>query len=223
MYKVLKMLTLHELEEILMPDYTIRSNITPEQKIEEGKICVHKVTEGLLKQDEIEELLEEFNKRESKEAIFCYHIDKIECDFQAKIYDLEGKMDFEKTRSDLAYFKDRANEIDKVAKTASDFWIEFDKPKYEDDAIFKELIKEIQNYEISKQYDKKILEKGLPNYLERDLENLKEGMKNKVSYLDCLIDELQGSVNSAFVDGNITEEQCDYLYKKYIRMEIEND
>ncbi len=145
MYKVLKMLTLHELEEILMPDYTIRSNITPEQKIEEGKICVHKVTEGLLKQNEIEELLDEFNKRESKEAIFCYHIDKIECDFQAKIYDLEGKMDFEKTRSDLAYFKDRANEIDKVAKTASDFWIEFDKPKYEDDAIFKELIKEIQN------------------------------------------------------------------------------
>lgn len=39
-----------------------------------------------------------------------------------------------------------------------------------------------------------------------------------MSYLDCLIDELQGSVNSAVVDGDITEEQCDYLYKKYIRM-----
>ena len=30
------------------------------------------------------------------------------------------------------------------------------------------------------------------------------------------INELQGSVNSAWVDGDITEEQCDYLYKKYI-------
>ena len=64
-----------------------------------------------------------------------------------------------------------------------------------------------------------ILEKCLPSYLERDLQNLKNGIKNKVSYLDCLINELQGSINSAWVDGEITEEQCDYLYKKYIRME----
>lgn len=66
-------------------------------------------------------------------------------------------------------------------------------------------------------YDDKILEKCLPKYLEEDLKRLKEGIKNKVTYIDCLI--LQGSVNSAFVDGNITEEQCDYLYEKYIRME----
>ena len=68
-------------------------------------------------------------------------------------------------------------------------------------------------------YDEKILEKCLPSYLERDLENLKEGLKNNVSYIDCLINELQGSINSAFVDGDISEEQCDYLYKKYVRME----
>ena len=67
--------------------------------------------------------------------------------------------------------------------------------------------------------DDNILEKCLPKYLEEDLAKLKEGMKNNVSYLDCLINELQGSVNSAFIDGDITEEQCDYLYKKYIRME----
>ena len=66
------------------------------------------------------------------------------------------------------------------------------------------------------EYNEKILEKCLPKYLENDLKNLKEGIKNKVSYLDCLIDELQGSVNSAWVDGDITEEQCDYFYRKYI-------
>lgn len=70
------------------------------------------------------------------------------------------------------------------------------------------------------EYKEEILEKCLPKYLEDDLNNLKEGIKNKVSYIDCLINELQGSVNSAFVDGDITEEQCDYLYEKYIRMEI---
>ena len=65
-------------------------------------------------------------------------------------------------------------------------------------------------------YDEGILEKCLPTYLENDLKNLKEGIKNKVKYLDCLINELQGSVNSAFVDGDITEEQCDYLYRKSV-------
>ena len=64
--------------------------------------------------------------------------------------------------------------------------------------------------------DKTYLEKCLPKYLENDLENLKQGIKNKVSYIDCLINELQGSINSAFVDGDITEEQCDYLFAKYI-------
>ena len=66
------------------------------------------------------------------------------------------------------------------------------------------------------EYNEEILEKCLPKYLENDLKNLKEGIKNKVSYLDCLIDELQGSVNSAWVDGDITEEQCDYFYRKNI-------
>ena len=65
-------------------------------------------------------------------------------------------------------------------------------------------------------YNEEILEKCLPKYLEDDLKNLKEGIKNKVSYLDCLVNELQGSVNSAFIDEDITEEQCDYLYRKYI-------
>ena len=68
-------------------------------------------------------------------------------------------------------------------------------------------------------YDEKILEIGLPKYLENDIKNLKEGIEKKLSYIDCLIDEVQGSINSAWTDGDITEEQCDYLYKKYVRME----
>ncbi len=64
--------------------------------------------------------------------------------------------------------------------------------------------------------DKTYLEKNLPKYLEDDINRLKEGIKNNVSYVDCLINEVQGSANSACVDGIITEEQCDYIYKKYI-------
>lgn len=145
MYKVLKMLTLHELEEIKMGDLTLRSGITKEEKIELGKKCVKDVTDGLFKQNEIEQLLDEFNAQLTKEAIFCYHIDKIECDFQAKVYDLQGAFSYEKAKEDLPFYGYRAGEIEKKAKTASDFWIEYDRPKYEDDEIFKELINEIQN------------------------------------------------------------------------------
>ena len=73
--------------------------------------------------------------------------------------------------------------------------------------------------DIMKGYNEEILEKCLPSYLEYDLKRLKEGLKNNDTKLDCLISELQGSINSAWVDGDITEEQCNYLYRKYIRME----
>lgn len=70
--------------------------------------------------------------------------------------------------------------------------------------------------ENKKVYNEEILEKGLPVYLERDIENLKKGIKNKVRYIDCLMNEVQDSINCAWVDGDISDEQCDYLYKKYI-------
>lgn len=144
MEKVLYMLTLHELEETLMPDYNLRSNITPEEKRKQGTYCVHKATKGLLKQEKIETLLKEFNERETKEAKFCYLIDKAECDFQAKLYDLEGVMSISEARKDLDYYGDRKDEIDKVSINPSDYWIEWDKPIFKDDLIFKNLINDIQ-------------------------------------------------------------------------------
>lgn len=145
MYKVLKMLTLHELEEILMGDLTIRSNVTVDEKIIKGKKCVHEVVKDLMEAKEIEALLDEFNARITKEALFCYHIDKIECDFQAKTYDLEGVFSYEKAKEDLEFFGDRRKEVENNSKCASDIWIEYDKPKFNDDEIFKSLIEDIQN------------------------------------------------------------------------------
>ena len=37
------------------------------------------------------------------------------------------------------------HEIKSKSKTASDFWIEYDKPRFEENEIFKDLINEIQN------------------------------------------------------------------------------
>lgn len=72
-------------------------------------------------------------------------------------------------------------------------------------------------------YNEEILEKCLPKYLEEDLKRFKEGLKNNSSLLDCLICELQDSINCAYVDDEITEAQCDYLYKKYIYGGLDDD
>ena len=144
MFKVLKMITLHELEETIIKDFTIRDSISKEEKIKLGKEAVKEATKGLIKQEEIETLLDEFNKHETKESLFCYHIDKIECDFQAKVYDLQGVFDINNAKEDLAFYGDDAKRVSEAAKCASDYWIEYDKRLYNDDVIFKSLIEDIQ-------------------------------------------------------------------------------
>ena len=144
MYKVLKMISLHELEETIMKDYTVRDNITKEEKIKQGKECVIKATDGMIKQDEIVRLLDEFNEHLTKESIFCYHIDKIECDFQAKIYDLKGQIKIENMLEDLKYYGEEGTIIKTKVNVASDVWIECDKKIYMGDKIFESLINDIQ-------------------------------------------------------------------------------
>ena len=138
------MVSLHELEETIMKDYTVRDNITKEEKIKRGKECVIKATEGMIKQDEIVRLLDEFNERLTKESIFCYHIDKIECDFQAKIYDLKGQIKMENMLEDLKYYGEEGTIIKTKVNVASDVWIECDKKIYMGDKIFESLINDIQ-------------------------------------------------------------------------------
>ena len=144
MYKVLKMLALHELEETIIKDYTVRDKITREEKLEQGRASVKMVTEGLIAQNEIEDLLEEYNAHESKESVFCYHIDKIECDFQAKIYDLNGYFSKEEALKDRAFHEEEYRAKIENINNASDVWIEYDKRLYKDDNLFKNLIEDIQ-------------------------------------------------------------------------------
>ena len=143
MYKVLKMLTIHELDEVLKPDFTLRSGITNEEKIKIGVESVNVVASTLSSRDELISLVNEFNEGKTKEARFCYLIDKMECDMQAKVYDLDGNFLIEKAKEDLVYYGSSAKKIEKNAKTASDYWILYDKPKFKNDKIFKLLCDEL--------------------------------------------------------------------------------
>ena len=65
-----------------------------------------------------------------------------------------------------------------------------------------------------------ILEASLPRYLKNDLVALEEGLMNNSTLLDCLYCEVQGSINSALYDREITQEQADHLRRKYLQLEI---
>lgn len=60
-------------------------------------------------------------------------------------------------------------------------------------------------------------EKGLPEYLQHDLDTYKEALEHGSNILDCLWGELYGSINAAVIDDNaITPEHADYLRQKYL-------
>lgn len=64
--------------------------------------------------------------------------------------------------------------------------------------------------------DRSYLETELPASLQKALNEYTQGEKNRVSYLDCLWDELYGAINSNQWSNAITKEQADYLREKYL-------
>ncbi len=70
-----------------------------------------------------------------------------------------------------------------------------------------------------KPLNKDYLEVDLPKFLQNDIDALIEGQRKQVLYVDCLKDEVYGSINAAYYDGTITEEQLIYLRKKYLGFE----
>ena len=63
---------------------------------------------------------------------------------------------------------------------------------------------------------KNYLESGLPDSIQKAIDDYLQGEKDRVLHLDCLSDELYGAINSNLWGGRINEEQADYLRKKYL-------
>lgn len=65
-------------------------------------------------------------------------------------------------------------------------------------------------------------EVNLPKFLKDDIEALKQGLIDKPLYLDCLYDEVYGSINTAFWGGEIEDAQAKYLRARYLGIGEEN-
>ena len=56
----------------------------------------------------------------------------------------------------------------------------------------------------------------LPADLQKAIQDYLEGVRTQVTYLDCLWDELYGSINANQWGWEISKEQADYLRAKYL-------
>ena len=147
--KVVFMLAVHELGEIVIGDLTM-FEISKEEKAKREKEAVHKILCGLLDGKEIENLFTEFDSHSTKEAMFAYQCDKLECDLQSKLYDEEGCVDLNKQEGNKTLENELVKKLLSEEKSWSRMWLRFGQTVYPYDDNFKNVSKYALNNNIIK-------------------------------------------------------------------------
>ena len=142
--KVLYMLSVHELEEIVIGDLTM-FQITHEEKIRIGHEAISKILSGLMNKDEIMNLIMEFDERKTKEALFAYQCDKLECDLQARLYDLEGCVSLDNQKDNNILNNPCVHQLFDKGYSFSKMWLTFGQQRYPYDENFLR----VSNYALS--------------------------------------------------------------------------
>lgn len=139
LYKVIFMLSVHELEEILIGDLT-EWDVDKEEKMNAGHNAIRIVLGELLSGKEIENLIFEFDERKTKEALFAYHCDKLECCLQCKLYDEEECVDLNKQDGNNIYNTEIIQSLLSTEESWSNMWLEYDRSKFVNDSNFEDVL-----------------------------------------------------------------------------------
>lgn len=95
--KVIFMIAIHELWESVIWDLT-QFEISKGEKEKIEHDAVHNILKNLIDGDEIEKIFLEFDAHKTKESLFAYNCDKLECDLQCKLYDEETHVEVDKEK-----------------------------------------------------------------------------------------------------------------------------
>jgi putative hydrolase of HD superfamily len=133
--KVLYMLAVHELEEIIIGDLTM-FQIDKEEKKRRGHEAVSKILSNLVNKEEIMNLVLEFDERKTSEAKFAYQCDKLECDLQARLYDLEGNAVLSKVSKNISINDPKVHDLLESGLSFSEMWLKFGQSTYPYDDNF---------------------------------------------------------------------------------------
>lgn len=147
--KVIFMLAVHELGETVIGDLT-QFQISKEDKEKMEHEAVHKILLDLLDGEQIEKLFLEFDSHSTKEAMFAYQCDKLECDLQSKLYDEEGCVDLNKQDGNDTMNNSIVKELLDSGCSWSSMWLQFGQKIYPYDENFRAVSNYALNNNISK-------------------------------------------------------------------------
>ena len=134
--KVITMIAVHETEELIIGDLT-PFHISKEEKSKIGNIAVKKIFSVLTNAQPIENLIFEYNDRQTKESIFAHFCDKLECDIQCKLYDEESRINKNNQKA-LKSINDKfVIDLIKNSSSLSETWIKYwqNKTGYDDNFL----------------------------------------------------------------------------------------
>lgn len=134
--KVLSMLAIHELEETVIGDLTM-FQIDKDKKAELGHKAVKDILSKLALGYNFEELILEFDARETAEAKFAYQCDKLECDLQCRIYDEESCVDLTNQSSNSTAQDKAVKVLLDSGMSWSQMWLKFGQDRYPYDNNFR--------------------------------------------------------------------------------------
>lgn len=133
--KVIFMLAIHELGETIIGDLT-QFQISKEEKVKIEHDAVKEILSGLLDGEQIEELFLEFDSHKTKEAMFAYQCDKLECDLQSKLYDEEGCVDLNHQEGNKTMDNKLVKQLLQEGNSWSEMWLKFGQSIYPYDDNF---------------------------------------------------------------------------------------
>jgi len=134
--KVIMMIAVHELWETIIWDLT-QFEISKEKKKELEHEAVHNILKDLIDGEKIEKLFLEFDEHKTKESIFVYQCDKLECDLQSKLYDEDNCVDLNNQDDNMISKYEVVQNLLKENKSWSEAWIKFSQKTYNYDENFK--------------------------------------------------------------------------------------
>ena len=141
--KVLYMLAIHEMEEIIIGDLTL-FDISKEDKNKKGHEAVLEVIKDLQMQEDLYALIVEFDERKTKEAMFAYQCDKLECDMQSVLYDEENCVDLNAQPDNKSLNDPMVQKLLQEGNSFSDMWLKFSENRYPYDENFLDVLHTIK-------------------------------------------------------------------------------
>jgi len=156
MEKVLKMLTIHELEELAIGDVTPLDDVDKRELKNKARLSVSKMIKDLKCESELMSMTDDFNNSSTIEAKFAKAIDKLECVLEFKKYQDSGQISLGHVTDKMLQNKQLRAYVDEGKYDLADIFFLFHKSAFEEFGIDEEFwFEKLKNLKIKQRLEKK--------------------------------------------------------------------